>query len=61
MRSESADTGGAVPGCGTPSTMIFGGGVFVIAGKIGTDGNYATYCRRTPAFFVVRPLRFWRF
>ena len=25
------------------------------------DPNYATYRRRTPAFFVVRPLRFWRF
>jgi len=26
-----------------------------------SDPNYATYRRRTPAFFVVRPWRFWRF
>ncbi|HXQ24522.1 MAG TPA: methyltransferase [Candidatus Acidoferrales bacterium] len=25
------------------------------------DAGYATYRRRTPAFFVLRPLRFWRF
>jgi len=25
------------------------------------DTDYAMYCQRTPAFFVVRPVRFWRF
>lgn len=25
------------------------------------DASYATYRRRTPAFFVVRPVQFWRF